>query len=379
MFKRGVKTVTKEFVQKLEENGLINLIYLSPRMQHSTGNFYNCDNCHLYLQRNELPPLNTQNGMDIDDIPEELDLTPLEKQLISKNLYFLKVRKLPKTQMDILNDRVINVPIGDDDLLKTARSLPRSSDNGLVPINLKRKMDLKSCYKSELIRPEKIYKALFWLKENHPSYKDIQIKDFDSWMNEVLFDYKSNKTKEDENEWEDVDEIGVPSETVNPTTSNASDENQFNLVTCLMPEDPTGKVIFNRKRTVLKKKLKQLGRKIYNIAPGEGKIPTNWIREKDFDINAFPEKFSKGRFGLNWPRKKKLSPIKYFAARLLNMSNLFARDPDFLFIAQQFCERFSIERNINCTMRKGQVVTESDGTKNIKNPQKEFSVFEPIP
>ena len=116
-------------------------------------------------------------------------------------------------------------------------------------------MDLKSCYKSELIRPEKIYKALFWLKENHPSYKDIQIKDFDSWMNEVLFDYKSNKTKEDENEWEDVDEIGVPSETVNPTTSNASDENQFNLVTCLMPEDPTGKVIFNRKRTVLKKKI----------------------------------------------------------------------------------------------------------------------------
>ena len=60
------------------------------------------------------------------------------------------------------------------------------------------------------------------------------------------------------------------------------------------------------------------------------------------------------------------------------MSNLFARDPDFLFIAQQFCERFSIERNINCTMRKGQVVTESDGTKNIKNPQKEFRVFEPI-
>ena len=125
--------------------------------------------------------------------------------------------------------------------------------------------------------------------------------------------------------------------------------------------------------------MKRLGRKIYNIGPGEGKIPTNWIREKDFDINAFPEKFSKGRFGLNWPRKKKLSPIKYFAARLIHMLNLFARDPDFLFIAQQFCERFSIERNINCTMRKGQVVTESDGTKNIKNPQKEFSVFESIP
>ena len=35
-----------------------------------------------------------------------------------------------------------------------------------------------------MIRPDKIYRALFWLKENHPSYKDIEIKDFESWMSE---------------------------------------------------------------------------------------------------------------------------------------------------------------------------------------------------
>ena len=64
------------------------------------------------------------------------------------------MRKLPKTQMDLFNDRVINVPIEDEDLLKTVRTLPRSKDNGLVPINLKRKMDMKSCHKSELIRPK---------------------------------------------------------------------------------------------------------------------------------------------------------------------------------------------------------------------------------
>ena len=60
--------------------------------------------------------------------------------------------------MDVFNDRVINVPLEDDDLLKTARALPRSKDNGLVPVNLKRKMDLKSCYKTELIRPKKIHR-----------------------------------------------------------------------------------------------------------------------------------------------------------------------------------------------------------------------------
>ena len=49
--------------------------------------------------------------------------------------------KLHKTKMDLFNDRVINVPIEDDDLIKTARLLPRSENNGLVPVNLKRKMD----------------------------------------------------------------------------------------------------------------------------------------------------------------------------------------------------------------------------------------------
>ena len=117
MFRRGVKSITQEFLKKVEENGLRDLLNLSEQMEHSTGFFYICDNCHLYLNKNELPPLNVKNGMDLDDMPEVLQLTPLEKQLITKNLYFLKVRKLPKTQMDMFNDRVINVPINDDDCL----------------------------------------------------------------------------------------------------------------------------------------------------------------------------------------------------------------------------------------------------------------------
>ena len=82
--------------------------------------------------------------MNLDNLPEELNLTPLEKQLIGKNLYFLKVRKLPKTQMDVFNDRGINVLINYDDFFKTARVLARLQDNSLVPINLKRKLDTKS-------------------------------------------------------------------------------------------------------------------------------------------------------------------------------------------------------------------------------------------
>ena len=56
---------------------------------------------------------------------------------------------------------------------------------------------MKYCYKSELIRPKRIYAALFWLKANHPSYKDVEIKDYDSWMNELLFDYDGDDTEND--------------------------------------------------------------------------------------------------------------------------------------------------------------------------------------
>ena len=52
MFKRGVKTVTDDFLRQIQENGLNSLIDISDRMEHSTGLFYICDNCHLYLKKN---------------------------------------------------------------------------------------------------------------------------------------------------------------------------------------------------------------------------------------------------------------------------------------------------------------------------------------
>ena len=42
----------------------------------------------------------------LESIPESLkNLTDLEKQLIVKNLIFLKIRQLPKTRMAAVNDR----------------------------------------------------------------------------------------------------------------------------------------------------------------------------------------------------------------------------------------------------------------------------------
>ena len=63
-----------------------------------------------------------------------------------------------------------------NDVIKTVETLPRNkNNNGLVWIMYKRQKDKKSYYLSEMVRPEKIYEALRYLKEYHPAYKNINI------------------------------------------------------------------------------------------------------------------------------------------------------------------------------------------------------------
>ena len=71
-----------------------------------------CRTCLGYLKNMKMPPMCSYNTLQPSTIPECLqNLSDLEKQLIVKNLTFIKVRHLPKTRMQAMNDRVINVPI----------------------------------------------------------------------------------------------------------------------------------------------------------------------------------------------------------------------------------------------------------------------------
>ena len=59
-----------------------------------------------YLKKSQMPPMCYKNSLEPPIIPDCLkDLTNLEKQLIVKNLVFIKVRQLPKTSMAAMNDR----------------------------------------------------------------------------------------------------------------------------------------------------------------------------------------------------------------------------------------------------------------------------------
>ena len=74
------------------------------------------------------------------------------------------------------------------------------------------------------------------------------------------------------------------------------------------------------------------GREIYNIAPGENKHPVSSMTDKLCEELAFPVLFPKGRFGYTAERQIKLSPVKYFNARLLHYSGRFEKTQNIFFL-----------------------------------------------
>ena len=84
--------------------------------------------------------------------------------------------------MAAMNDRVINVPIEDNDIIKEVKSLPRTEKNsGMVTVGLKRDKSMKNFHKLEMIRPKKVYKALLYLIDNHPNYSKITVQAYEEW------------------------------------------------------------------------------------------------------------------------------------------------------------------------------------------------------
>ena len=63
-----------------------------------------------------MPSISVSNGLSVDPIPEELQITDLEEQFIARCLIFMKVVRLPKSRMHAVKDRIINVPMTEDDI-----------------------------------------------------------------------------------------------------------------------------------------------------------------------------------------------------------------------------------------------------------------------
>ena len=104
-----------------------------------------------------------------------------------------------------------------------------------------------------------------------------------------------------------------------------------------------------------------LGNEIYNIAPEENRHPVSVMTDKKCEELAFPVLFPKGQFGYMEERTIKLTPVKYFNARLLHYSGRFANNSEYLFFAQFVIEQKKVADSINIALKKiqGQPLTAS--------------------
>ena len=106
-----------------------------------------------------------------------------------------------------------------------------------------------------------------------------------------------------------------------------------------------------------------------NLAPGEGRMPSNFMREPHFDIEAFPHFHPSGKNGLNHEREHKLTPQLYFDQRIQNEDGRFRKSPSYVFTCLNYIERSQMEQKINLSCQRGKfqegTFAESDDPMNV--------------
>src|ERR1700709_161898 len=89
------------------------------------------------------------------------DLSPLEERLVALRLPFMQIRLLGSERQSVLRGNVVNV---ENDLDICAQVLPRKfNETSTVQVQLMRRMQYKSPYMYETIRPQKVYRAAQYL------------------------------------------------------------------------------------------------------------------------------------------------------------------------------------------------------------------------
>ena len=392
-FKSGIVTVKVKNIQKpdaeikLDEDFLreVGLFDLDDDLDLTF-----CHKCINTIRERKVPDISVINGLQIDQIPPDLNLTDLEQQLIAKTLLFLKIKKLPKTRMKQNIAKVVIVPIESEDVQNTVAQLPRHPDDAqIIAVQLKRKLEYKNSHLSQYIRPSIILKALTYFKEiGNVFYQDIKINpDFlderrvEMSKQSQTDDGVSNTTIPNSQNLEGTSQI-LDKEKDPDLLENSDEEfetrlnavkkfqSNQNSSTCLVPEDLAYKVVVNKSSAAITKQG-------IAIAPGEGKIPSNLMREDFFDVKAFPRHHPSGKFGLDHSRMYKLTPKHYFEQRLLNADERFQKDPCYVFMASYYLERRSIEGQINISGLKGSTKLSATGERQVqlKDP---YSIFTDI-
>ena len=136
-------------------------------------NGYVCKTCLKHMKAKRMPPMSVKNRLILEKQDENMQLTELEGSLIAKDIIFQKIYQLPKSRWTALSDKIINVPIHDEDIMNTVAMLPRTPKEAkLIGVSLKRKLEYKNTHIRQLVDTNKVVKMLELLKAaGNPYYQ----------------------------------------------------------------------------------------------------------------------------------------------------------------------------------------------------------------
>ena len=131
-----------------------------------------CFACDRNFLQNKLPNQASANSLSLPKQPECLTkLNTIEKHLVTPVIPFMKIIPLPKGQQKGLHGPVVCVP---SDISSLTHTLPRQlSDDTLIKVKLKRKLQYKGHHLFQQVSMQKLRIALEHLKAVNPYYTGI--------------------------------------------------------------------------------------------------------------------------------------------------------------------------------------------------------------
>ena len=345
---------------------------------------YICNNCHNNLiTKGKMSHSCVMNNLQLHDTDQQLreqdmECTELEGALCAKALLFQKIVLLVKSRWTGLIDKIINIPVPDENINNLMAQFPRlPKDSGMVIAVLKRKLEYKNLHTKQLVNPDRMCRLLAKLVlSGNPHYTNVDTPE----------QYKARCATDDESGFdllygEDSDELLEALETIAqlPPDSEVNDE-------ILADEKDEDDIEVRENHPLLKDQF------IYDesvaltdkfpeisVAPGEGGTPKNLLTTKDLDIMAFPHlNNADGSNGLNAERPIRLTEQKYFIQRMLNIEKRFAKSPTYLYFAVHYLELKRIQSNISLIGTRGKKKMADTGAVSYELDDA-FRVLESIP
>ena len=345
---------------------------------------YICNNCHNNLiTKGKMSHSCVMNNLQLHDTDQQLreqdmECTELEGALCAKALLFQKIVLLVKSRWTGLIDKIINIPVPDENINNLMAQFPRlPKDSGMVIAVLKRKLEYKNLHTKQLVNPDRMCRLLAKLVlSGNPHYTNVDTPE----------QYKARCATDDESGFdllygEDSDELLEALETIAqlPPDSEVNDE-------ILADEKDEDDIEVRENHPLLKDQF------IYDesvaltdkfpeisVAPGEGGTPKNLLTTKDIDIMAFPHlNNADGSNGLNAERPIRLTAQKYFIQRMLNIEKRFAKSPTYLYFAVHYLELKRIQSNISLIGTRGKKKMADTGAVSYELDDA-FRVLESIP